>query len=140
MLGYRVMNGTHVEVWLDDSLVGEAYGIQIKEKFDKTDVAFCGQMATDKKVVATSITGSLKMFKVNSRMALALADISSGVDARFTLICKIDDPDAYGSERCSVSNVSFDDITWADYEAQNVAKVEAPFTATKVTMLDRVSV
>ena len=125
------MSGTWGEVWLDGDYVAECYGLQAKVSFNKEDVNLCGQMATDKKVKSISCTGSLKLHKVNSRMAIAIGDyVKNGKDLRFTVISKLDDPDAYGSERVVLRNVSFDDLTLADWEVATNGKVEAPFTFT----------
>lgn len=137
----RVISGTFTEVWLDGEQVGEAYGIQLKVSFDKEDVPMCGVMGTDKKVVAYSCTGTLRMYKTNSRMATKVGEnIRNGKDVRFTLISKVDDPDAYGAERVAAYNVSFDDLTLADYEARTIARVEAPFTFTDYELLDIINV
>ena len=137
----RVISGTFTEVWLDGEQVGEAYGIQAKVSFNKEDVPMCGTMGVDKKVTAYSGTGSLRMYKTNSRMAIKVADtIRNGKDVRFTLISKVADPDAYGAERVAIYNVSFDDLTLADYEARGISKVEAPFTFTDFEMLDLINV
>ncbi len=37
------------------------------------------------------------------------------------------DPDTRGAERVVLKNVSFDDVTLADWETKNVGKVEMPF-------------
>jgi len=135
----RLMNGTWGEVWLDGELVSEAYGLQAKVSVNKEDVKLCRQMAVDKKMTGTSMTGSLKLYKVNSRMALAIgAKLRAGRDPRFTVISKLDDPDAYGAERITLYNVSFDDLTLADWEASVNGKVEAPFTFTDFEFLDTV--
>lgn len=135
----RIMSGTWGEVWLDGDYVSECYGLQAKVAFNKEDVNRCGSMATDKKVKSISCTGKLKLHKVNSRMALAIGDyIRNGKDLRFTVISKLKDPDAYGAERISLKNVSFDDLTLADWEAATNGKVEAPFTFTDYDFLDSV--
>lgn len=139
MLGNRVMSGTWGEVWLDGDHVGECYGLQAKMNISKEDVNICRQMATDKKITAISYTGSLKLHKVNSRMALKVGDkVKNGKDPRFTVISKLDDPDAYGAERVVLRNVSFDDVTLADWEAARKGTVEAPFTFTDHEFLDKV--
>ena len=131
------MNGAFTEVWLDGEQVGEAYGVQAKMSFNKESVPMCGTMGDDKKVTSYSGTGSLRMYKTNSRMAIKVGEaIRNGKDVRFTLISKIADPDAYGAERVALYNVSFDDLTLADYEARSISKVEAPFTFTDYEMLD----
>ena len=133
----RVISGTWGEVWLDGDKVSECYGLQAKVSFNKEDIALCGQMASDKKVTSIECTGSLRMHKVTSRMALAIGEnIRNGKDVRFTIVSKLKDPDAYGAERVVLSNVSFDDLTLADWEAKSVGKVECPFTFTDYEFLD----
>lgn len=138
--GNRIMNGTFGEVWLDSELVGECYGLQAKMSMTKADIKLCGQMAVDKKVTGVSYTGTLKMHKVNSRMVIKIGDkIKAGIDPRFIIISKLADPDAYGSERVGIKNVSFDDLTIADWEASKEGSIEAPFTFTDFEMLDKVN-
>ena len=135
----RVISGTWGEVWLDGDKVSECYGLQAKVSFNKEDIALCGQMASDKKVTSIECTGSLRMHKVTSRMALAIGEnIRNGKDVRFTIVSKRKDPDAYGAERVAAYGVSFDDLTLADWEAKTVGKVEAPFTFTDYEFLDMV--
>lgn len=137
----RVISGTWGEVWLDGDKVSECYGLQAKVSFNKEDIALCGQMASDKKVTSIECTGSLRMHKVTSRMALAIGEnIRNGKDVRFTIVSKLKDPDAYGAERVVLSSVSFDDLTLADWEAKSVGKVECPFTFTDYEFLDEIGV
>ena len=137
----RVISGTLGEVWLDGDKVSECYGLQAKVSFNKEDIALCGQMASDKKVTSIECTGSLRMHKVTSRMALAIGEnIRNGKDVRFTIVSKLKDPDAYGAERVVLSNVSFDALTLADWEAKSVGKVECPFTFTDYEFLDEIGV
>ena len=135
----RVMNGTWGEVWLDGDYVSECSGLQAKIAANKTEINICGKMATDKKITNISCTGTLKLHKVNSRMAIAIGNsIKAGRDPRFTIISKLDDPDAYGSERVVIRNVSFDDLTLADWEVAKNGAVDAPFTFTDFEFLDSV--
>ena len=137
----RVISGTWGEVWLDGDKVSECYGLQAKVSFNKEDIALCGQMASDKKVTSIECTGSLRMHKVTSRMALAIGEnIRNGKDVRFTIVSKLKDPDAYGAERVVLSNVSFDDLILADWEPKSVGKVECPFTFTDYEFLDEIGV
>lgn len=137
----RVMSGTWGEVWLDNEYVAEVYSFSAKISYSKQQIARCGQMANDQKVTGYSGSGSIGMHKINSRMIQLMGDkIRDGKDVRFTIIAKLDDPDAYGAERVRVSNVSFDDLTLADWQADTPGKVEAPFTFTDYDYLDSVSI
>lgn len=134
----RVISGTWSSVWMDGEQVGEAYGLQAKVTNDKEDVPMCGQMFTDHKVMASSGTGSLKMYKMNSRMLQLMGEkIKRGEDPRFTIISKLADPDVHGCERMALYNVSFDDLTLIDWEVRSIGKVEAPFTFTGFDPLDQ---
>lgn len=136
----RVMSGTWGQIWLDGELVGECYKFQAKVTLNKEDVPQCGVMWTDSKVKSMAGKGSVGMYKVSSRMARLIGDeIRKGRDPRFTIISKLSDPDAYGAERVAVKNVSFDDLTLADWEASAFGKIEAPFTFGDYEYLDKVS-
>ena len=135
----RIFNGTWGQVWLDNELVSECFGLQAKASMTKEDVNFCGQMASDKKVTGIAYTGSLKLHKVNSRMVIAIGDkVKKGEDPRFLIISKLADPDAAGAERVEIRNVSFDDVTLADWEAAKKGSVEAPFTFTDYEFTEKV--
>ena len=135
----RVMSGTFGEAWLDNEYVAEIYKAQAKTSFNKEKIAQCGKMTSDHKVTSVENRGSLGMHKINSRMARAIGEqIRNGKDVRFTVILKLDDPDAYGAERVQLTGVSFDDLTLADWEAGVPGKIEAPFTYADFRFLDLV--
>ncbi len=135
----RVMSGTWLEVWLDGEKVGEAFGFQAKVSANKEKINLCGNMWTDHKVMSVEGTGTMRLYKVNSRMSILLADaMTNGKDPRFTLVAKLDDPDACGPERVAFTGVSFDDLTVFDAEANQVSKSECPFTFSGLKPLDLV--
>jgi hypothetical protein len=133
----RVISGTWGEVWLDGEYVGECYGMQAKLAYNRETVQQCRKLLAGKKLMSIEGTGSLKLYKVNSRMTKNVAlKVKQGVDPRFTVISKLDDPDAYGAERIALSGVAFDDTTLADWEVGNIGKVECPFTFEDYEPLD----
>ena len=137
----RVMSGTWGELWLDGEKFADVYKFQAKRTANKEKIALCGQMATDTKTMSTEGTGSLGIYKTTSYMNIKVGDaLEKGQDPRFTLMGKLNDPDAYGAERVAIYNVSFDDETVADWEAGNIGKMECPFTWTSREFLDKVEV
>lgn len=135
----RVFSGTWGELWLDGEQVGECYGFQAKIVSNKEKINLCGVMWTDHKVMSVEGTGSMRLYKVNSRMTLLLAEaMAAGKDLRFTIVSKLADPDADGAERIALTGVSFDDNVLADWEANQVGKVECPFTFSGMKVLDAV--
>lgn len=135
----RVMSGTFGEAWLDGEQLAECYGLQAKISYNKETVAMCGKMMQDKKVKSIEGKGSIRLHKVSSRMIKLLGDkIRNGQEVRCTIISKLADPDAWGAERVVLKNVSFDDLTLVDWEADTFGKTEHPFTFSDFEMLDTV--
>lgn len=82
---------------------------------------------------------SLTLYKVDSGFAQKMSDLQSGIDRRFTVISKLKDPDSWGAERVAAYNVSFDDLTLADWQAATVGKVTTPFTFSRYEFLDQIT-
>lgn len=137
----RTINGTWGEVWLDGELVSECFGLTAKAKFNRETISQCGVMGNDGKITSIDYSGTMRLNKVFSRMSGKIGEkIRNGQDVRFTIISKLDDPDAYGAERVVLKNVSFDDLTLADWEAKKTGTVDCPFTFTDFEYLDQIEV
>ncbi|WP_053955100.1 phage tail tube protein [Inediibacterium massiliense] len=139
--GNRVINGTWGEIWLDGDKVSELTGLEAKITLKKEDVNMCGVLAKDTKITGWEGKGTLKMHKVNSRMAIKLGDmIKKGKDVRFTIVSKLADPDTVNgqSERVVLKEVSFDDLTLMNFETKALGKVECPFTFTDYDFADMI--
>lgn len=136
----RIISGTWAEVWVDGYKIMECSAGQAKWSHTKQDVEMCGQMATDSKVTATKGTGSITLHKVYSRFRDYADAVLAGRDSRATIIMKLADPDAYGSERIALYNCSFDDATLMDFAAGQPGRVTCPFTFTGHEYLDSIEV
>ena len=136
----RICNGTFGEVWVDSELFAECYKAQAKVELTKEEIKQCGTWMTDTKVVGYKGTGSLTIYKVNSRIYKKISEQIDGMkDVRFTVISKLKDPDGYGAERIQLDGVSFDDLTLFDWEAQKPGETEHPFTFTSYKYLDTIT-
>ena len=136
----RVINGSFGELWLDGEKIAECTACQLKVSKNKETINLCGQFMTDTKATSASGTGSLTLYKVDSGFAQVQSGLQGGEDRRFTVISKLKDPDSYGAERVAVYNVSFDDLTLADWQAATVGTVTAPFTFSRYEFLDQIEV
>lgn len=132
----RVINGTYGEVWLDGEKIAECTAAQGKVAKNKETVNMCGQFMADSKMTGGTGTGSLTLHKVDSGFIIKNQGIQDGIDRRFTVVSKLRDPDSYGAERIAFYNVSFDDLTLADWQAAAIGSVTAPFTFTRFELLD----
>lgn len=137
--GQNVLNGTFVEIWLDDELIGEATALQAKVEFMTEDIKFAGQLFQHRKVVGYKGTGSLSMHKVSTRFQKAVADtMKTGKERYYTLIYKLNDPSVDGQERVALKDVAFDDLTIVDLEVGATMKLEVPFTFSSMDYLDTI--
>lgn len=132
----RVINGTYGEIWLDGEKLAECTACQLRVAKNKDTINLCGQFMSDRKATSGDGTGSLTLYHVDSGMLQRQADLQSGVDRRFTMISKLRDSDSWGAERVAVYNVSFDDLTLADWQAATVGTVTAAFTFSRYELLD----
>ena len=124
-----VRSGTFGSLWLDGELVAECYGCQAKLNKSKEDVARCRTLVSGKKMTGLSGTGTVRIYNATSRLITAeSAALKSGKDLRHTLITNLDDPDNPSNQRIALKEVSFDDLTLADWEAAKLGTIEAPFT------------
>lgn len=113
----RVMNGKWGMVYLNGEPVWETDSYEAKVKIEREDVDFVMQMAKDSKMTGLTGEWSMKIKKVFSRGAQLLADsIKKGQDVRIQIISKLDDPDAYGSERLVVENAWFNELMLQKFE------------------------
>lgn len=129
--GNRVISGTWGQVWLEGELVAEITAFQAKITYNKEEIKRAGEVMVDYKVVSAKGAGSMTMNKVSSRMVELLSEkILNGEDARFTVVSKLDDPDAFGTEHMAFLNVSYDDLTLMDWKHSTPGEITAPFTFT----------
>ncbi|MCM1567097.1 MAG: phage tail tube protein [Dehalobacter sp.] len=136
----RIINGTFGELWLDGEKVSECFGLNAKVDVEKEDVPVCGKLGIDTKMLGYKGKGSIKLYKVNSRMIQKIsADLKAGNDLRFQILSALKDPAAFGSERVLIKDASFDDLTLADWEAKKKGEIEAPFTFTDWEPIDTIN-
>lgn len=134
----RVINGTFGEMWSDGRKVAETTGLQAKIAKNKSTITLCGEFMEDSKSLSGKGTGSITLYKVDSAFVREEIDTQTGADHRHTLISKLRDPDSWGAERIALYNVSYDDVTLADWKAATEGTVTIPFTFTRAELLDTI--
>lgn len=136
----RVISGTWGQLWIDGEQLVECVAFQLKFSKNKEKIYLCGQFVTDTKAMSADGTGSITIKKVDSGQIQREIDMQNGVDKRYTLVGKLADPDSYGSERVAAYNVSFDDLTLADWKSNTAGEITLPFTFTRTELLDAIEV
>ena len=134
----KVISGTWGKVLVDGLEIAESSALQAKVSFNKEEVQMARQMAVDQKITGYKGTGSITLKKVFTRFADFAEAVKLGKDVRASILSELDDPDAYGAERISISNVSFDDLTLADWTVGRTQEITVPFTFTDWEFLEKV--
>lgn len=120
----RVMSGTFGMLYWNGEPVYEVNSFEAKLKVNRETVTFAGDTTEDSKLMGTAGEWSFKIKKVYSRGQELATQIKNGIDPRATFIGKVDDPDAFGSERVVLYNCWFGDLTLASFESGKVLEEE----------------
>ena len=126
--GNRVINGSFGELWWDGEKLLDVSKFEAKITAEREDVVQAGTLDIDSKLVALKGEGSFTVKRVYSRVLKKLInEWKKGIDPRSTLIGKLSDPDAYGSERVAITNVWFSDANIMSFENKKVVEEELKF-------------
>ncbi len=134
----RVINGTWGSLTFEGEEFADISAFSLKDSYTKETMSMAGQMAEDGKITAIKRTGSMTLKKVYSRFVDHSASIDAGEDVRYTLIGKLADPDAYGTERIAAYGVSLDENTLMDFTVGKTTEITIPFTFTSFEYLSRI--
>ena len=124
-------------MWIDGDYMAEVTAFEAKFSLDKTDVNMTRRLAKAQKVTGFSCSGSLTMNKVSSFFIRKLnEDMKQGKQTACTIISKLDDPDAIGSERIVIKDAVFDELILANWSAKTLGEEQINFTFSDWDLLD----
>lgn len=135
----KTINGTFGELWVDDYYLSEVTGLEAKVTLEKTEVNQTGTLAKGYKITGMDCKGTIKLNKVTSYFIDKLSDpIKAGKTPTGTIITKLADPDALGTERIKLTGCTFDEVTLANWEAKKLAEESIPFSFTGWEIMDKI--
>jgi len=116
----RVINGTYGSVWVNNEKWLDIEEFEAKVSIDYEDVNMAEDPATHKKMLGWSGEGTLKVKKVYSRGANLLADdVKKGIVPDVNIVGKLADPGAFGSERVTIDEVTFNEFMLMQFAQKN---------------------
>lgn len=140
MRGYRVLNGSFAELWVDGELIALLKKIECKISYEREDIPV--GLDVDSKLKSQKGEYSAEIFKVYTSFEDYRQQINSGKDPRFQMITKLKDPDATGgqTERYSVDNCWINELPAVSYEigASVTMEISGGFTPSDMVNLDRI--
>lgn len=139
--GMKTINGTFGMVYWDGELLFETMSFEANAKIDREDVAMSGSLVADSKIKGIKYEGKMKIKHVYSRGIEKVGNaLKKGKDVRSTLVGKLADPDAFGSERIVLYNVWFNELPLMNFEQGKIAEKEFNFGFTDWDMPDLIEV
>ncbi|CAM3442080.1 phage tail tube protein [Marinicrinis lubricantis] len=135
----EVINGTYGTVWVDGELWAEVDTFEAKVTVNYEDVNFAGQGGTFKKATGWAGEGSMTIKKIYSRVQRKMADqVRKGIYPRFEIVGKLSDPDARGTERVAIHDVTIGEFMLLKFEQKTLGSEEIPFTFSDYEMIDTI--
>lgn len=140
MNGYvpdNVFNGTYGELWVDGDYMAETISCKAEVEISYEPITRTRKLIDGKKMTGMEGKGEVKLHKVSSYVTKKMSEkLKSGKAPSFTIITKIDDPDAIGVERIALYGCKFDKMTLADWERKKNAEESYNFTFEDWELLD----
>lgn len=136
----RQINGTFGSIWVNNEKWLDIESFEAKVALNFEDVNMAEDLATHKKYTGWSGEGTITVKKVYSRGAKLLGEATkTGEMPDVKLVGKLADPDAFGAERVSIEEITFNEYTLLAFEQKTLATEELPFNFADYDLLDLIS-
>lgn len=136
----KQINGTFGSVWVNNEKWLDVESFEAKVTVNYEDVNMAEDLATHKKMTGWAGEGSMTVKKVYSRGANLLANaVKNGVTPEINIVGKLADPDAFGSERVAINEVTFNEFMLMKFEQKTLGTEELPFNFADYDPIDLIS-
>ena len=131
------INGSFGSVWVNNEKWLDIDIFESKVTIDYEDVNMAEDLATHKKMIGWTGEGSMTVKKIYSRGAALLANaVKKGVIPDVSIVGKLADPDAFGSERVALNEVTFNEFMLLAFEQKTLGTEELPFNFASYDQID----
>lgn len=136
----KQINGTFGSLWVNNEKWMDVESFEAKVTVDYEDVNMAEDLATHKKMNGWAGEGTITVKKVYSRGAALMANaVKAGITPEVGLVGKLADPDAFGSERVAINEVTFNEFTLMSFEQKTLATEELPFNFADYDPIDLIT-
>lgn len=133
----QVFNGAYGECWFDGQYMAEVTACKGEINIKYEAVSRVRNLIDGQKMVGMEGKGEVKLHKVSSFIMKKVSDsLKAGKTPSFTIISKIDDPDAVGGERVVYYNCKLDKAILSDWERGKKLEESYSFTFEDWELLD----
>ena len=135
----QVVYGTFGSMWIDGFAIAEIQELKATLSADKIEVKIARKMNKGYKVTGYTGKGSFKVHKVSSYFIKKLApSIKEGRQVPVTIISKVEDPDALGTERIALYNCLIDSVDLVNWSVGKLGEESYNFTFEDFDVLDEI--
>ncbi len=132
----QIMSGTFGKLWVNNDLMTNAVSFKATMKPKYEDVELNGELGVGRKFMGYEIEGSMKMHKVDNKLAKTIANgFMTGIMPEIKLNSEIDDPASLEPVRVLLTGITFDDVDLINFENKAKAEEEFSFKAFKAQYL-----
>lgn len=136
----QVVYGTFGSMWIDGYEIAEIQELKATLSADKVEVKIARKMSKGYKVTGYTGKGSFKVHKVSSYFIKKLApSIKEGKQVLCTIISKVEDPDALGTERVALYNCLIDSVDLINWSVGKLGEESYNFSFEDFSILDEIN-
>ena len=136
----QVVYGTFGSMWIDGYEIAEIQELKATLSADKVEVKIARKMSKGYKVTGYTGKGSFKVHKVSSYFIKKLApSIKEGKQVLCTIISKVEDPDALGTERIALYNCLIDSVDLINWSVGKLGEESYNFSFEDFSILDEIN-
>jgi len=117
----RTILGSYGEVYINGKLFANFNHLEATDNYNLIAFNVAGKARTQHKTGPVEGTGTISGLKVTSKI------LQMPKNARFEIISKLADPEAYGHERIRFRSCRFSQIQWANWTAGEQVTEEVQF-------------
>lgn len=117
----RQINGSYGTLWVDNEPWLDVISFKATVGVDYEDVPMAGELGSYRKQIGWNGAVNMTIKKVNSRVTAKMAkSVKEGKAPRMKFVGKLADPDAYGTERVALYDVTLDTFTLIEFEQKKL--------------------
>ncbi len=133
----KILRGTFGRLWAQGKRLANVKSFEAKATLKYEAVEINGELCEQQRYLGYSLAGTIVVHKTDTYLVnLIRTGMTTGVMPSIKLVGRLSDPDASGSERVEIYDVTFDEATLMKFENATVTEESVPFKAGGFRYLD----
>lgn len=135
----KILRGTFGRLWAQGKRLANVKSFEAKATLKYETVDINGELCEQQRYLGYSLAGTIVVHKTDTYLVnLILTGMVTGSMPPIKLVGRLADPDANGSERVEIYDVTFDEATLMQFENATVSEESVPFKAGGFRYLDKI--